>query len=393
MIHFSEAAQRMRSSEIRRLMKLAADPSVISFAGGMPNNDLFPVQALDEIYSGLSPKEKQQGFQYGPTSGYPPLLEALKEYLTGRGFSLEGNGLLITTGAQQALNLVTRVLVDPGDRIVTEDPCFIGAVAAFRAYGAQLRGVELESDGVELNSFARELENPNSRLAYLSPYFHNPAGIVYSDAKKNEVVSIIKRTGTVLLEDDPYGELYFDDEAAALVTPMKVIADAGIPICYVGSFSKIFGPGMRLGWLLAPTEIAEKCELAKQSSDACSSTMTQVLANAFLRQDRLRSYTEWLRQVYRKRAGLLLDALEKYMPEGVTWTRPRGGFYVWVTLPDGIDSSDVFQRSIAKGAAFVIGSAFDPQGVKNNSFRLAFSHTPEDRIQEGVKVIAEAVGG
>lgn len=381
----------MRSSEIRRLMKLAADPSIISFAGGMPNNDLFPVQALDEICRGLTTLEKQQGFQYCPTSGYPPLLEALGEYLTGRGFSLEGNGLLITTGAQQALNLVTRVLVDRGDQIVTEDPCFIGAVAAFKAYGAQLRGVTLESDGVELEAFARALEESKSRMAYLSPYFHNPAGIIYSDSKKAQVVSIIKRTGTVLLEDDPYGELYFDDQAKSLVTPMKVTSDVEAPICYVGSFSKIFGPGMRLGWLLAPTEIAEKCELAKQSSDACSSTMTQVLANAFLRQDRLKSYTEWLRQVYRKRAGLLLGALEQYMPEKVTWTRPRGGFYVWVTLPEGMDSSDVFQKSISKGAAFVIGSAFDPQGTKNNSFRLAFSHTPEERIQEGVKIIAKAV--
>ncbi|MFW6221238.1 MAG: PLP-dependent aminotransferase family protein [Fibrobacterota bacterium] len=390
MIPFSKSAQAMRSSEIRRLMKLAADPSVISFAGGMPNNNLFPIDALDEIYASLSKEEKQRAFQYGPTSGYPPLLESLGAYLKSKGLPLEGNSLLITTGAQQAINLVTKVLVDPGETIITEYPSFIGALAAFKSYGAHLTGVEMDDDGVKIDLLEEKLSR-GAKILYLSPYFHNPAGIIYSKQRKEEVVSLLEGKDICLLEDDPYGELYFDETDKDLTVPMKVTADERIPICYTGSFAKIFGPGMRLGWLLGPTEIIEKCELAKQSQDACSATFTQVLANAFLTQGKLQPYVKSLRAVYKRRAQIMLDALRETMPEGVSWTTPKGGFYVWVSLPEHINASDVFDKSIQKGAAFVIGNAFDPEGVRNNSFRLAFSAPPEDKIAEGIRMVADGV--
>ncbi len=389
-IPFSKSAKAMRSSEIRRLMKLAADPSVISFAGGMPNNKLFPIEALDEIYSSLSVEEKQRAFQYGPTSGYPPLVESLGKYLQSKGLPVEGNSLIITTGAQQAINLVTKVLVDPGDTVITEYPSFIGALAAFKSYGANLTGVEMDDNGVKIDLLEKKL-NMGAKILYLSPYFHNPAGIIYSEQRKNEVISLLEGKNICLLEDDPYGELYFDEKDKHLTVPMKVIADEKIPICYTGSFAKIFGPGMRLGWLLGPSEIIEKCELAKQSQDACSATFTQVLANAFLSRGKLEPYVKSLRAVYKRRAQIMLDALEESMPRGVSWTTPKGGFYVWVTMPEDINASDVFQASIEKGAAFVIGSAFDPEGVRNNSFRLAFSAPSEDKIAEGIHMVAQAV--
>jgi 2-aminoadipate transaminase len=395
MINFSESAKSMRSSEIRRLMALAADPSIISFSGGMPNNSLFPIDSADEIYKNLSLVKKQLGFQYGPTSGYPPLLESLKAYLAMRGLPVdESQGLIITTGAQQAINLVTKVLIDPNDRIVTEYPSFIGALAAFKSYGAVLKGVAMDSEGILANDLAGALEDKflKPKMVYLNPVFQNPAGTMYSKKRKEQVLEILVRhKDVVLLEDDPYSELYFDPTDKDLVTPLKAIAPKDAAICYVGSFAKIFGPGMRLGWLLGPKEIVDKCELAKQSMDACSSTFTQVLADEYLRQGKLAPYLSMLRPVYKRRAGTMLSALASMMPRGVTWTSPKGGFYVWVTLPDEADSSEVFGAAIKQGAAFVIGNAFDPEGARNNCFRLAFSHTQEDKIEQGIRIIAQSV--
>ena len=228
-------------------------------------------------------------------------------------------------------------------------------------------------------------------MLYISPYFHNPAGIIYSKERKQALLDVLTNGKTCLLEDDPYCELYFDDKDRALTLPIKAMAKEQFPICYVGSFAKIFGPGMRLGWLLAPKEIVDKCEMAKQSMDACSATFTQVLANEFLSKNKLPAYVSLLRASCARRAKTMLKALEDNMPDGVSWTRPKGGFYIWVTLPETMDASDVFTAAIKKGAAFVIGNAFDPEEKKNNCFRLAFSHTPEDKIETGIKIIGEAI--
>ena len=390
---FSSSAKSMRSSEIRRLMQLAADPSIISFAGGMPANSLFPIDTVDELWRGLSLKDKQVAMQYGPTTGFPPLLDSLKEYLRSKGLPIENHGLIITTGAQQAINLLCKVFIDPGDLVVTENPSFIGALAAFLSYQAHLVGVPLDDEGIVIEDLTRTLDSRSSeiKLLYLNPSFQNPAGIIYSEARKKAVLDALQGRDLCLLEDDPYGELYFDEADKPLTVPLKAMGKEPVPICYVGSFAKIFGPGLRLGWLLAPERIAEKCELAKQSMDACSSTFTQVLAHAYLAKGKLPGYLQSVRAIYARRAALMLDALKTFMPAGITWTHPRGGFYVWVTMPETVDATAVLNEAIKKRAAFVIGSAFDPFGVKNNCFRLAFSHTPENSIGEGIKIIAAAV--
>jgi 2-aminoadipate transaminase len=390
---FSSSAKMMRSSEIRRLMQLAADPSIISFAGGMPANTLFPIDIVDELWNKLSLQAKQTAMQYGPTTGYPPLVESLKEYLRSKGLPLDNHGVIITTGAQQAINLLCKVFLDPGDVVVTENPSFIGALASFLSCQARLVGVPLDKDGIDIDGLTRVLDKESSavKLLYVNPCFQNPGGIIYTNERKTALLDALKGRDLCLLEDDPYSELYFNDDDLPLTVPMKAMGKEPVPICYVGSFAKIFGPGLRLGWLLAPAPIAEKCELAKQSMDACSSTLSQVLAHAYLSQGKLPGYLKTLRPIYARRAGIMLDALKKHMPSGVTWTEPKGGFYVWVTLPESIDATAVFNEAIKQRAAFVIGNAFDPHGVKNNCFRLAFSHTPEGSIAEGVRIIAEAV--
>jgi DNA-binding transcriptional MocR family regulator len=394
MVEFSANARGMRSSEIRRLMKLTADPSIISFAGGQPANELFPIDVLDGIYNGLSRAAKQAALQYGPTTGYPPLVESLKAYLRSRGLPVDSQELIITSGAQQAINLLTKVLIDPGDLIVTEYPSFIGALAAFKSYGANLASAPLDDDGIDLDALEKILDSRASqiKMLYLSPYFHNPAGIIYSDARKQALLNLLAGRQFCLLEDDPYGELYFNEADKPLTVPMKATASGNAPpICYVGSFAKVFGPGLRLGWMLGPKEIVEKVELAKQSMDACSSTLSQVLAHEYLSGGKLGPYVAGLRPIYKRRSDLMLGALESLMPSGVSWTKPKGGFYIWVTFPDSVDSTEVLNRSLAKKAAFVIGSAFDPNGVKNNTARLAFSYTPEKNITEGIGIIADAI--
>ncbi len=394
MIEFSANAKNMRSSEIRRLMKLASDPSIINFAGGMPSNELFPIDVLDELYNSLSRGAKQIALQYGPTAGYPPLLESLREYLRSRGLPLDNQGLIITTGAQQAINLLTKVLIDPGDLIITEYPSFIGAIAAFKSYGANLASVPLDDEGMDIEKLEKIIESRalQIKMVYISPFFHNPAGIIYSEKRKKELLELLIKRSFCVLEDDPYCELYFEEADKPLTVPFKTLAgDSSELFCYVGSFAKIFGPGLRLGWLLAPKPIIEKCELAKQSMDGCSPTFTQVLAHEYLSGGKLAPYVATLRPIYARRAKLMLDALAASMPSGVSWTRPRGGFYIWVTMPPSIDATEVLNRSLASGAAFVIGSAFDPHGVKNNTFRLAFSFAPEEKIAQGISIISEAI--
>jgi DNA-binding transcriptional MocR family regulator len=394
MTEFSTSIKSLRSSEIRRLMSLAADPSIISFTGGMPNNDIFPVDIIGELWNNLPRAVKQAAFQYGPTSGYAPLIESLKTYLRSKGLPVDNSQkLIITTGAQQALNLVTKVFIDPGDRIITEYPSFIGALAAFKSYGAILKGIPMDNDGILIEELRQALTDPwlKPKMLYLSPYFHNPAGIIYSQERKNELLALLSGGDVCLLEDDPYCELYFDEKDRELTRPLKSMAHEKFPLCYVGSFAKIFGPGMRLGWLLGPAEIVDKCELAKQSMDACSSTFTQVLAHEFLSKNKLPAFVAALRANCAQRARLMLSALDSNMPKGISWTRPKGGFYIWVTMPEKIDASDVFNAAIKKGAAFVIGNAFDPEEKRNNSFRLAFSFTPVEKIEPGIKIIGEAI--
>jgi 2-aminoadipate transaminase len=394
MIEFSDSIKSLRSSEIRRLMKMAADPNIISFGGGMPNNSIFPIETVEELWSKLPRSIKEVAFQYGPTSGYPPLIAALKNYLSSKGLPVdESQDLLITTGAQQAINLVTKVLINPGDRIITEYPSFIGALAAFSSYGAILKGIALDDEGINIDELKNALADKwlKPKMLYISPYFHNPAGIIYSKERKKALLELLLENSVCLLEDDPYCELYFNDNDKELTVPIKALAKERFPICYVGSFAKIFGPGMRLGWLLAPKEIVDKCEMAKQSMDACSSTFTQVLAAEFLSKNKLPGYVSILRKSCAKRADIMLSALKAHMPSEISWTRPKGGFYIWVTMPETMDASEVFNASIKNGAAFVIGSAFDPEGKRNNCFRLAFSHTPEDKIEWGIKIIGEAI--
>ena len=394
MSRFSKSVSSLRTSEIRDLMSLATRPDIISFAGGMPGNELFPVEEISEIYNNLPLDSKQTAFQYGPTPGYPPLLESLKEYLKRKGMPVETNNLMITTGSLQAINILAKVFIDPGDLVVTENPCFIGGISAFKSYQANLQGIDLNDDGIDissLKSFLHETKSPPPKFIYLTPNFHNPAGTLYTEQRKKELVPVLQEHDLLLIEDDAYGELYFDEEARKRVVPLKTLYEDELDICYTSTFSKILGPGFRLGWMLVPPEIYRKAELCKQSMDACSPNFTQVLANEFLRSGKMDLYIKKMRVIYKRRKDTMADAIRKYFPVEITWTEPKGGFYIWLKLPPKLDIMSVLKTSIEKGAVFVIGKTFDPAGKDNSHFRLAYSHTPEDKIEKGIHILGDCL--
>lgn len=394
MIKYSKSVSSLRTSEIRDLMSLATRPDIISFAGGMPGNELFPTKEIDEIYNNLPLDIKQTAFQYGPTPGYPPLLESLKEFLRKKGMPVDTNKLLITTGSLQAINILAKIFLDADDTVLTENPCFIGAISAFKSYQANIHGIELDDDGIDIALLKKYLDGTRTSLpkfVYLTPNFHNPAGTLYTEKRKQEVVSLLKQYDLPLVEDDAYGDLYFDEEARKRVVPFKALYENDLTICYTGSFSKILGPGFRLGWMLVPEEIYRKAELCKQAFDACSPNFTQVLADGFVRSGKIYSYIESLRSIYKRRKDTMAAAIKKYFPAEIEWTEPRGGFYMWLKLPPKVDLLSVLKTSIEKGVVFVVGKTFDPDGIDNSHFRVSFSNTPEDQIEKGIHIIGDVL--
>jgi len=390
---FSHMVNSMHAKDVKLLMKQSSGKSMISFAGGMPNNDLFPVKEIDAIYHSLPDHLKKLCFQYGPTSGYPPLVASLEKFLEQKELPVKENKVLVTTGSLQAISIITQEFVNKGDIILTENPCFVGALTVFETYGAKILGIPMDEHGIiipALKEIINGLEQ-KPKFLYVTPNYHNPAGIIYSPERKKALLETLAGTGIILLEDDAYNDLYFDEAEKRLTLPMKAMEANGVEIVYTGSFSKILGPGFRLGYMLASPEIFDKAETIKQALDACTSNFNQILANEFMVQGKLGPYLSFLRKEYAERKSLLLQSLKNFMPDGVHWNEPKGGFYVWLTLPENILSVDVFKESVKKGVVFVTGRTFDPAGEKDNCLRLAFSNVPKNEIENGIKILAEAI--
>jgi 2-aminoadipate transaminase len=390
---FSKSVAELRSSEIRDLMSLATAPNMISFAGGMPGNELFPLNKIDDIINSLTDKEKQVALQYGPTTGLPTLLESLSDWLDKKGLPVKTNRLIITTGSLQAINILAKAFLDPGDDVLVESPSFIGALSAFRSYQANLITVPLNKDGMDIDILKQKLESTSTKpkFLYYSPNFHNPAGIIYSQEVKNQMISSLKGMNIPVIEDDVYSDLYFFEEDKSKMKLMKTINPEGIDVCFTGSFSKILGPGLRLGWMLVPEHIYQKCELIKQSIDACSPSISQVLADKFIREGHIDRYIAEVREEYKRRGLAMIEALEEYLPENVSFEKPRGGFYTWIKLPEGCDATTVLKKAIEKGVVFVTGKTFDPDGIRNDHIRVSFCNTDVETIKKGIPIISEAI--
>jgi DNA-binding transcriptional MocR family regulator len=388
MYTFSEAVEGLRSSAIRDLMNLATRPDMISFAGGMPDNELFPLKDVQEIVAGLSIGEQQAALQYAPTTGYPPLLQALEQWLKSKGLPVESNRLIITTGSLQGINIFTKLFINPHDVVLTENPSFIGALSVFNSYLGDVRGIPMDEEGIDVAKLKSAL-SLNPKLIYVMPTFHNPAGVTYSIERRHQFLEIMNQTSVPILEDDAYGDLTFNMDEASLHLPLKILSNKEQQICYTGSFSKIFGPGIRLGWMLLSDDFYRKAEICKQALDACSPTFTQVLAHRFLASGKLDQYVAWVRAIYKQRCDYMVSAITRYFPEEATFIRPKGGFYLWVKLPEGMDEKELLKATITDGAVFVVGSTFDPSGAPNGHIRLSFSNTPEEKIERGIRIIGD----
>ncbi|MCG9973240.1 PLP-dependent aminotransferase family protein [Christiangramia crocea] len=393
MYAFSRAVNSMHSEDIKQLMKQASGKNLISFAGGMPNNDLFPVKQIDEIYNSLPEDLKKLCFQYGPTSGYPPLIKSLKSYLKEKGLPVDENKILITTGSIQAISIVTREFVNEGDIILTENPSFVGALSVFETAGAKIHSIPIDKDGIDIKALKSKIEtlDRKPKFLYVTPNYHNPAGIMYTPERKKELLEVLSGTGIILLEDDAYSDLYFNEDEKHLTKPMKSFGVKEVEIIYTGSFSKILGPGFRLGFMLSSEEIFEKAETVKQAMDACTSNFMQILGNEFLAQHKLKPYLEYLRSEYSERKNLLQKHLQAYMPKEITWNEPKGGFYIWLKLPPHIKSTDIFKETVTKGVVFVTGRTFDPASKKDDRLRLSFSNMPKEQIEKGVIILSETI--
>ena len=393
----SRSAEQMQESAIRRMgTVLAQSRDIISFAPGYPAPDTFPWEAFAEISRELLSGTDGSVLQYGPTRGYKPLVEAIAGIMKARGVSTTAANLLVTTGSQQGLDLVARVLLDPGDVVLVELPTYTGAITAFRNVQARMVGIPQEADGIDLAALddtwqCLVREGRRVRLLYVVPNFQNPTGLLIGLDKRRRLLEWAERRNVLILEDDPYRELYFPDSATeADVRPLRA-DDAVGSVVYLSSFSKTLAPGYRVAWIDAPAPLAAKFELAKQAADLCSGAMDQRVVYEACKRGLLERQLPILRSYYQAKRDVMVQALGEEFGGKVTWPAPRGGFFLWATLPDGIDADAMIERSVQHGVIYVAGAAFFVSDQGHNIIRLSFSAPSHEKIREGVKRLAAAV--
>ncbi|MGE4065491.1 MAG: PLP-dependent aminotransferase family protein [Vicinamibacterales bacterium] len=395
--HLSASARNLHESAIRRAGALAAAvPDIISFAPGYPSAETFPWDDLARITGALLERRSESTFQYGATRGYRPLIEAVIGALGQRGIGARFEELVITTGSQQGLDLAARVLFDPGDVVLVELPAYSGAVAAFHNLQAALVGVEMDDEGMVPEAVDRAAarlagEGRRLRAMYLTPNFQNPAGLLMSPARRRALVETARRHDLLIIEDDPYGTLYFDEAAGAGTRPIKADDEDG-RVIYLGTMSKTLVPGFRVGWLVAPEAIASRVEMVKQAADLCSGVFDQRVVHRALADGVVDRLAPTLRAHYRERRDAMEAALGAALGGQVGWQPPRGGFFLWLRLPDGVDDRVLFERALEAKVSFVMGSAFHVDGAGHDRIRLSFSSPTPGRIAEGVQRLAAAIG-
>jgi 2-aminoadipate transaminase len=394
---FSSVGRQLQESAIRRMGTVVArQTDLVSFAPGYPDAALFPWDALAGIAGELLDGHHASALQYGPTRGHAPLLEAVLGILESRGIRTSLESVMITTGSQQGLDLTARVLVDPGDVVLVELPTFTGGIAAFKNAQAELAGVEQEGDGIDLTALDLAWERQTRagkrvKLLYLIPNFQNPAGTLLSVAKRAALLDWAERRDVVIVEDDPYGSLYFEDMAdERSTTPMRA-ADRQDRVIYLSSFSKTLAPGFRVGWIVGPPAFIDRLETAKQSVDLTSGILDQRIAYEAVRRGVLDALAPKLRARYRLKRDVMEQAVRREMGGRLTWLRPAGGFFLWATLPPGVTDHELLARALEHQVVFVAGSAFYVNGGGHDRIRLSFSEPAPERIDEGIRRLAAAL--
>ncbi|HSI79388.1 MAG TPA: PLP-dependent aminotransferase family protein [Solirubrobacterales bacterium] len=389
---FAERTRMMRSSAMRDLMEITARPEVISLAGGLPDTSTFPPETFAAQMTKIAQESAAQALQYGPTEGFERTKDCIREVMAAEGMDPDPDDMIVTTGGQQAIDLVAKTLVDPGDPVICEAPTYPGAVPVFSSYQADTIQIECDADGMDIDRLEAVLDRLDSegrrpKFIYSVPTFQNPAGVTLSVERRARLVELVRAREVLLVEDNPYGLLRFEGEP---LEPLYKL-DGGDYVIYLGTLSKILSPGIRLGWLCAPPPVMEKIVIGKQATDLCTSTLTQYFVAEYFAEGRWLDYVADLVEIYRERRDTMLAALERHFPAQATWTRPAGGLFVWATLPDYLDTTDLLAKALRRDVAFVPGAAAYVDGRGGSSMRLNFSGSGVDEIREGIRRIGEVI--
>ncbi len=390
---YSDRAGKMRKSVIRELLKVAQDPEIISFAGGLPNPKSFPVDDIEDILHYVMKHYGKVALQYGTTQGLKELREQLAERAYKDGImDITGENIIITSGSQQALDTIGKLFLNPGDTAIVELPSYLGGINAFRSYESNLEGVPLDKDGMRIDLLEEKIkellkEDIIPKFIYVVPTFQNPAGVVMSEKRRKQLIDIANDYDLIVVEDDPYGKLTYDTNH---VRPIKAFDDEG-RVIYISTFSKILAPGFRLAWTIASEELTRKMVICKQALDLCTNTFTQYIASEFMRRGSLDLHILKICEIYKPKRDIMMNAIEKYFPDGYECNKPKGGMFAWVTLPEGIDTEVMFLDAIKNKVAYVHGKAFYVDGGGARSMRLNFSYASNDKIEEGIRRLGKVI--
>ena len=404
---FSIAAKRMSRSVIRELLKLTNRPGLISFAGGLPYPGSFPVEGIRDICARVLSESPHVALQYSATEGLPELRDLLVGFLSSHGLAVGREELIVTSASQQSLDLVGKIFLDRGDTVITENPSYLGALSAFRSYGVRFLPVEMDEEGLRTDLLARELKECKSsagsgeeyfqnmpKFLYTIPDFQNPTGVTLSLARRRELLEVAEEYDLLIVEDVPYKWLRFAGEDLPMLSALeRESGDGGRRVIGLYTFSKILSPGLRLGWVTADPAVIDKFVQAKQAVDLCTSSLAQSIAAEFLKSGELEGAIRRNRQAYARKAKAMLEALESEMPRppGLCWTVPQGGMFLWLILPEPLDADRLFMEALEANVAYVVGSAFYPNGGGHSTMRLNFSFPSEEEIREGIRRLAALI--
>ena len=380
---FSTRAKALKSSVIREILKVTANPQVISFAGGLPAPESFPVAQMKAAFDHVLNNDPQSALQYSTTDGYAPLREWVANRMSTNGATITPDQVIIVSGSQQALDLIAKVFIDPNDKVLVETPTYLGALQAFSMFDPTYVSVDSDENGLIPEALTADVAK-DAKFLYALPNFQNPTGRMMSEERRQTLVARAREHDLLVVEDDPYGALWY--EAAP---PASLLSRMPERVIHMGSFSKVLAPGLRLGYLIAPVEITKKFAQAKQATDLHTSTIAQRVVYEVVKDGFLDEHIPSIRERYKNQAHAMLDALTTYMPKGVTWNQPAGGMFLWVTLPEGMNSEKMLDKVFAHNVAYVPGTPFYANEAQTNTLRLAFVTVPPAKIQEGVKKLGE----
>ena len=383
---FSRDAHALRPSAIRAFAKLINDPKIISFAGGVPNPDTFPAERIAEIAQKVVRERRAIALQYGPTRGLPRLCESIATICGTRGIACTADDVIVTTGSQQALDLIAHTILDPGDVVAVELPTYIGGSGSFFARSAELVGVQQDDDGIVPESLHEVASRTRIKLLYTIPNFQNPSGRLMTQARRAEVLKIAEEHDFLVIEDDPYGELVYVESADTMSMKSR---DTTGRVIYLGSFSKVLAPGLRCGWIVAAKPLLERIEIAKQAADLCSGMLDQSIVDEYVADGELAPQIERVRAFYRGKRGVLLEEMERHFSGRAHWTPADGGLFTFVTMHDDVDTAARINDAVANGVAFIPGGPFFVDGSGRNTMRLTFAKESDERIREGVGRLAQ----